>query len=279
MLEHYSDSNIELARKYTSLTWGNQSFTIMTSNTIKALTVANGGLGHAGALTDAGKDLVLKQMHSKFLSHQIMELLTDSACWVIEQHSDFYTWVSQSGRKEEVDGLTILALILASICANFKVDMYNEITKVKKLTIAQYHNDVQLFFDVIKFFKFHNDQKDPTAYTEDAFIWDIFLQLKQDSLPVEFQIEFGHQETRWMMNKAKITSNSLMDDAAANFVNLKNTGNWKTEIARNTQIIASTMQISALEYKVSKISTNKTSNGQSVTPSGGTGASATNSDK
>ncbi len=30
MPEHYLDSNIELARKHASLTWGNQSFTIMT---------------------------------------------------------------------------------------------------------------------------------------------------------------------------------------------------------------------------------------------------------
>jgi hypothetical protein len=85
-----------------------------------------------------------------------------------------------------VDGLTILPLILARIWPNFKVDMYTEITKVKKLTIPQYDNDVQLFFDAIKFLKLHIDQKDPTAYTEDAFIWDIFLQLKQDSLPAEF---------------------------------------------------------------------------------------------
>jgi hypothetical protein len=37
MLEHYLDSNIELARKHASLTWVDQSFTIMTSNTIEAL--------------------------------------------------------------------------------------------------------------------------------------------------------------------------------------------------------------------------------------------------
>ncbi len=30
------------------------------------------------------------------------------------------------------------------------------------------------------------------------------------------------------MNKAKITSNLLMDDAATYFVNLMETGNWKT---------------------------------------------------
>jgi hypothetical protein len=42
----------------------------MTLNTIEALTVANGGLGRAVALTKAGKDLVSKRMHSKFMGHQ-----------------------------------------------------------------------------------------------------------------------------------------------------------------------------------------------------------------
>ncbi len=73
------------------------------------------------------------------------------------------------------------------------------------------------------------------------------------------------------MNKAKITSDLLMDDAAAYFINLKNTGNWKTEISRNTQIIALTMQISELETKVSKLSHFKAPMGHSTTPSGGTG--------
>ncbi len=58
-----------------------------------------------------------------------------------------------------MDGLTILAMILGRIRPNFKVDMYSKITKVKKLTIAQYDNDVQLFFDAIKYYKLHIDQK------------------------------------------------------------------------------------------------------------------------
>ncbi len=185
MLKHYSEENIELACKHASLTWGNRSFTIMASNTIKPLTVANSGLAPVGTLTDDGKELILEQMHSKFLGHQIMELLTDLAHQAIEQHSNLYTWVSQKGREEEVDGLMLLALILASICHNFKVDMYTKITKVKKLTITQHGNYVQLFFNAIKYLKLHIDQKDPTAYTKGAFIWDIFIQLKQDSLPAE----------------------------------------------------------------------------------------------
>ncbi len=216
--------------------------------------VVNGGLARAGTLSEEGKELVSERMHSKFLGHQLMELLAPSARRAIEQHTHLYAWISQNGREEEVDGLTILALILARVRPNFKIDMYSEITKVKQLTIVQYDNDVQLFFNAIKFLKLHIDQKDPSAYTEDAFIRDIFLQLKQESLPAEFRIEFGRQETPWMMKKAKIRSDSLMDDASAYFVNLKNMGNWKTEISRNTQIIALTTQISALETKVTKLS-------------------------
>jgi hypothetical protein len=271
MLEHYSDENIVLARKHASLTWGDRSFTIMASNTIEPLTVANGGLIRAGTLSEEGKELVLERMHSKILGHQVMELLAPSARQAIEQHAHLFTWITQNGREEEVDGLTIVALILSRIRPNFKVDMYSEITKVKQLTITQYDNDVQLFFDAIKFLKLHIDQKDPTAYTEDAFIRDIFLQLKQESLPAEFRIEFGRQETRWMMNKAKITSASLMDDASAYFVNLKNTGNWKTEISRNTQIIALTTQITALETKVTKLSSAKAPTGHPATLGGATG--------
>jgi hypothetical protein len=244
-------------------------FTIIALNTIEPLTVANGGLVRAGTLSEEGKELVLEQMHSKILGHQVMELLAPSAGQAIEQHAHLFTWITQNGREEEVDGLTIVALILSPIRPNFKVDLYSKITEVKQLTIAQYDIDVQLFFDAIKFLKLHINQKDPTAYTEDEFIQDIFLQLKQETLPSEFRIEFGRQETRWMMNKAKITSVSLMGDASAYLVNLKNTGNWKKEISRNTQIIALT-QITVLETKVTKLSSDKAPTGHPATPGGAT---------
>ena len=74
-----------------------------------------------------------------------------------------------------------------------------------------------------------------------------------------------------MMNKAKTMSASLMDGASAYFVNLENTGNWKTEISRNTQIVALTTQITALETKVTKLSSAKAPTGHPTTPDGVTG--------
>jgi hypothetical protein len=59
------------------------------------------------------------------------------------------------------------------------------------------------------------------VYTEDAFIRAFFLQIKQESLPAEFCLEFGRQES-WMMNKSRFSSQSLMDYASTYYVNLKN---------------------------------------------------------
>jgi hypothetical protein len=268
MLEHYFDENIALARKHASLTWGDLSFTLMPKNTIRNLSQVNGTLNNAGNPTAEGKELILEQMHSKFFRYQILELLTDSARQAIEQQSSLYTWVTADKKKDEVDGLTILALILARICPNFKVVMYAKITKVKKITIAQYDNDVQLYFDTVKFLKLQIDQKDPTAYMEDAFIRDIFLQLKQESLPAEFCLEYSCQKTCWMMNKSQLSSQSLMDDASAYYVNLGNTGARKVELSRNTQIIALTTQLSELKTENSKLKASPKQNNSGTTVKG-----------
>jgi hypothetical protein len=130
--------------------------------------------------------------------------------------------------------------------------MYTEITKVKKLTIAQCDNNMQLYFDAVTFLKLHIDQKDPTVYTKDAFICNIFLQLKNESLPEEFCLEFSCQETCWMMNKSFISLQDLIDDASAYYVNPKNTRAWKIKLSKNSQIITLTNQLTELKTKIAK---------------------------
>ena len=94
MLERYSDDNVNLAQNHALYTWGDCSFTIMATNTIAELTAANGFLTGASALNDQGKELVLERMHSKFLAHQLLKLLTDFACQAIKQQSALYTWTT-----------------------------------------------------------------------------------------------------------------------------------------------------------------------------------------
>ncbi len=62
--------------------------------------------------------------------------------------------------------------------------------------------------------KLQIDSKDPMAYRDDAFVCDIFVQLKNELLPHDFKSEFTSLERRWQMDKEIITSQSLMDDAS-----------------------------------------------------------------
>jgi hypothetical protein len=117
-----------------------------------------------------GEALQLTQMHSKLLAHQLMELLSTSARQAVEQLKVLYTWTTLDGKEEEMDGLTILAIILNCICPHYKVDMYLEIDKLKKETLAQYENDVDLYYDSICYHKLLIDQKNPIAYTDEQFV-------------------------------------------------------------------------------------------------------------
>jgi hypothetical protein len=71
-------------------------------------------------------------MHSKFLAHQLLESLSLAAHQSIEQFKNLYTWTSLDGKDKEMDGHTILALMVNCICPHYNVDMYLEIKKIKK---------------------------------------------------------------------------------------------------------------------------------------------------
>ena len=257
IMEVYDDKILELAQKHASITWGNESFTNQFPKTISDLTEANGHLDATGALTQDGKDIIQGRIHSKILAYQILAMLSDSARQVIERQAEEYTWKDLFGLDEEMDGMTILALVIRRLRPHHKVDMYAEIGLVKKLTLAQYDNDVHLFCDAINSKKLMIDMKDPMAYTDDALVRDLFHVFKHDSLPLDFRSEFTALERRWQMDKERVTSQSLMEDAGSYYTNMVASGDWKLEVGKNAQIIALTTQISELKTAFNQIKIDK----------------------
>jgi hypothetical protein len=83
--------------------------------------------------------------------------------------------------------------------------MYAEIRKAKKLMVAQLDNDIHLFFDAMKSIKLQIDQKNSSAYMDDAFVQDLFIQLKDESLPLDFKHEFTALAPCWQMDKEIVT--------------------------------------------------------------------------
>ncbi len=134
-MDVYDDKLLKLAQKHASLTWGNNSYTNQFLKVISDLIAAGGHLTTAGCLTQEGKDIIQGHLHSKILAHQILSMLTDDLRQVIECQSDEYN----SGS----------SLILLCLRPHHKVDMYAEIGNVKKLTLAQYDNDVHFLFAML----------------------------------------------------------------------------------------------------------------------------------
>jgi hypothetical protein len=66
----------------------------------------------SGRLTAAGKEVIQARLHSKIFAYQILSILSDDACKVIERQREEYTLTDASGLDKEMDGMTILALIL-----------------------------------------------------------------------------------------------------------------------------------------------------------------------
>jgi hypothetical protein len=90
-MEVYSDKLLKISQKHASLTWGFGSFTNQTPQVICELTQADGELTATCRLTNAGKEVIQKRLHSKILAFQILAMLSDDACKVIECQSEEYT--------------------------------------------------------------------------------------------------------------------------------------------------------------------------------------------
>ncbi len=180
MLETYSAKNLNMALLNALITWGNDSFENKMPQIICKMTIANGlamTSSNPKPNTPEGENLQMACMHSMFLVHQLLESLSLAACQSIKQFKKLYTWASPDGKDKEMDGLTILALVINRICPHYKVDVYIEIEKIKKENLEQYENNLELFFDSICYHKLHIDQKNLLAYTDDKFVCDIFKQL------------------------------------------------------------------------------------------------------
>jgi phospholipase/lecithinase/hemolysin len=81
MIENYSADNLKIAEMNASVTWGDDSFTAQKPQTIREMTIANGLAMTPTNLKPSklGEVLQLTRMHSKFMAHQLMALLTPTA--------------------------------------------------------------------------------------------------------------------------------------------------------------------------------------------------------
>jgi len=56
--------------------------------------------------------VIQERIQSKIFAYQLLSMLSDDVHKVIERQSEEYTWTDVTGLDKEMDGMTILALIL-----------------------------------------------------------------------------------------------------------------------------------------------------------------------
>ena len=87
MIGNYSVDNLKITVINASVTWGDNSFTVQMPQTIKEMTIANGLAMMPTNLkpTKLSEVLKLMRMHSTFMAHQLMALLTQTALQAVRQ--------------------------------------------------------------------------------------------------------------------------------------------------------------------------------------------------
>ena len=254
IIETYASNNVERARKLASLTWGDESFTVQNPSLIRELTQADGDLTNhvPPRLTVRGKNEMRDRMHEKMLGHHLMAILDEDAIRALKLCKNEYTWKSIDGRTTEVSGVTMLAICMSRLKPHYKVDMFSEIKKAKELKLSDFKFNVSAFCDAMKTIKLKIDEKDPSAYTDDAFAHDIFKQLT--TAPVDsFKTEYESIETKWMMGRTVLTADSLMEDAELHYVNLSNNSKWILDHKPTEQIMALTTQLQSLQTELKSL--------------------------
>jgi hypothetical protein len=230
LLETFSDTNIDAARKHATVIWGDGSFTTTGPMTIRQLELAKGEVSNHSPprLTPAGKVVLRDRLHSKILAYQVMAILDDDGQRTLDLEKDLYTWKSADGRDTKYDGFLMVAIAMSRVKPHYHVDMWIEMKKIKELTLKQFENDVVKYLDEMKSMKLLIDEKDRMAYTDKAYVKDLLSQLKIAPVSI-FASEYEQMETRWLRGKEIITSTSLWRDATAHFIQLSSESKWVDE--------------------------------------------------
>ena len=251
LFEVFSAGNIDSARQFGTVTWGDSSFAVGGNQIIRQFSVAGGDLTNHNPprLTPLGRNRFRDRFHSKSMAVQLQAILSPDALRTLMLQKELFTWKSADGREVEYDGATMLAYLMSRFNPFYMADMWTEIDALKKVTLAGFDFNVTAYFDRIKEMKALIDQKDPTAYTPDAFTRDILAQLKTSGV-ASFNTKTEQLEIDWMMGSSQLTPVELMNKSELLYTNLEKSGQWKREHSRNDQILTLTTKVNELQVKL-----------------------------
>ena len=85
-----------------------------------------------------------------------------------------YEWLHDGSGETIQDGLTLATIILQKMRPNVRINVFNEILKIKQLKLDQYGNNVTTWLTKMEEKYINIELKVPGSYNDDQYILDIF---------------------------------------------------------------------------------------------------------
>ena len=273
MLKDWNKTDFDTIQKNATMTWGNCSWTITADKQIVELSQERGEIdaGVRGGLNARGKKRFNMRWKSKILGHQLLALLDETSRRIIMVNEDQFMWFNEDTGEVVYDGLTVLFFILQIARPNVKVNVYNEIQKLKLIKLSDYQGNVVLWLTSMEHKLSDIEHRIHGSYHEDQYLMDIFAGAEQ-SVCERFNNSVAQIKEDWIDgNEAGWTKEKVTAKLKRLYINMQNDGTWKKDTARHSQILALTTEVTSLRAELNRtavaLATATSTNGTS-TPSG-----------
>ena len=144
-------------------TTGAGSWIETSDKQIIALSVARGEV-RASRLTEAGQRKFMAYKKLTWLAHHCFALLDAIGNKMIKVHREEYTWYNSKTGDTIHDGLTVLYFCLQPFRPNVRINVFNEIKKIKDLKPQDFNHDVTKWLTAVESTRIEINEKTPNAY-------------------------------------------------------------------------------------------------------------------
>jgi len=253
IIETWNQFTRELIHKTANVTWGDKTWTVTGDKQIIRLSQARGEVnaGVRGDLNETGKLMLMRRWKATILAHQLLESLTPKARLAIEVHKNQFEWYDELSGETNYDGLTIAHLILEKLRSNAKINIFNELAKVKKIKPADYQFDITEWESNMEAGRNLVELKCPGAYHEDQYILDLFHGASTTPCKT-YSSQIETMKQNWLLGISGTeswTKDTISAQLVQIYTNMTQDGTWQRELSETNQIIALTTQIREMEKR------------------------------
>ena len=250
VLESWNQLTLDQIHLNANQTWGDQSWTPSDPRVIVPLSNARGELGVANVITTVGKALFLKRWRSIMMANHALQSLTPAARMAIKTGEEWYEWYNDDTGETAQDGLTVITLILQKMRPDVRINVFNELARIKTIALAQHSNSIVEWTTAMEQSRISIALKCPGAYPDDQYIMDLFKGALEAKCKT-FVSKVQSMKQSWLNRTlADPTKEGIIQTMVQWYSNMFDDGTRKKEFDETDQVIALTTMVYDLKKKL-----------------------------